>query len=237
MTAQPISVHESPSTLTEPQAGADDHYPTLVNDDVMLCDDSEAEFMEQESAEENSTAARCCQYQRKAQRSPQIIRHISLPLSAGSTESVHLDHDYCSSSVVTVTRSPPHSSPPPHKDPSSASPERSSTDCDMSVTTPTDQPLTSKCLHTAVRAIPLCGRASPSEGFLLFANSLSQFLSWSVGRRRAAEWMRAIAVKQYVARQLKTSDVMTTKQVCNYVCFVISLSTISLSLCVDSRVV
>ena len=72
-----------------------------------------------------------------------------------------------------------------------------------------------KCLHSAVRMVPLYGRPSCSEDFHLTAYSVEQFKSWSIGRRRAAEWMRALAVKRHVERKLKlgTSSLLSTKQV------------------------
>lgn len=72
-----------------------------------------------------------------------------------------------------------------------------------------------KCLHSAVRMVPLYGRPSSSEDFHLTAYSVDQFKSWSIGRRRAAEWMRALAVKRHVERKLKlgTSSLLSTKQV------------------------
>ena len=72
-----------------------------------------------------------------------------------------------------------------------------------------------KCLHSAVRMVPLYGRPSSSEDFHLTAYSVEQFKSWSIGRRRAAEWMRALAVKRHVERKLKlgTSSLLSTKQV------------------------
>ncbi len=72
-----------------------------------------------------------------------------------------------------------------------------------------------KCLHSAVRMVPLYGRPSSSEDFHLTAYSVEQFKSWSIGRRRASEWMRALAVKRHVERKLKlgTSTLLSTKQV------------------------
>ena len=71
-----------------------------------------------------------------------------------------------------------------------------------------------KCLHNAVRTVPLYGRASCSDDFHLTACTIDQFKSWSVGRRRAAEWMRALAVKRHVERKLKLgTSLLSTKQV------------------------
>ena len=222
---QPMDSH-SPSDSNDLQlinTGVGENFPSLIGDEVRLCEESDMDISESVGGvilceDEGSTAARCCQYQRKSQRltnkeSSMIIRHISLPLSDGSNESVCLDHDYCTSVVTLRSRLP---RPPSNH---SSSPESSVNDSesDKMSTPPTPQVMTTnldKCLHTAVRAVPLCGRASPMEGFLLPATTLSQFLSWSVGRRRAAEWMRAVSVRKHVERQLKIPAVMTTKQVC-----------------------
>lgn len=71
-----------------------------------------------------------------------------------------------------------------------------------------------KCLHSAVRVVPLYGRPSGSNDFHLTACTVDQFKSWSIGRRRAAEWMRALAVKRHVERKLKLgTSPLSTKQV------------------------
>ena len=72
-----------------------------------------------------------------------------------------------------------------------------------------------KCLHSAVRTVPLYGHPGGSDDFHLTAFTVEQFKSWSIGRRRAAEWMRALAVKRHVERKLKLgmSSLLSTKQV------------------------
>lgn len=71
-----------------------------------------------------------------------------------------------------------------------------------------------KCLHSAVRVVPLYGRPSGSDDFHLTACTVDQFKRWSVGRRRAAEWMRALAIKRHVERKLKLeTSLLSTKQV------------------------
>ena len=226
---QPMDSHSPPPDTSDPRlisAGVGENSPLL--DEVKLCEESDMNVSEGGVSiyeDEGSTAARCCQYQRKSQRlsdkeSSKIIRHISLPLVNGSNESVCLDHDYCTSVVTLHSRLPR----PLSEHSSSTSSESSVNDSGsdktsggIMATPPIHQVLTTnldKCLQTAVRAIPLCGRASPTEGFFLSATSLSQFLSWSVGRRRAAEWMRAVTVRKHVERQLKIPAIMTTKQVC-----------------------
>ena len=186
---------------------------TLLDDEIKLTEEGNAEM--DVAMETESLAARCCEYVPKSQRNskpdaPFIIRHITLPLEKGSTDSICLDHDYCST-VVTIHTTPSHTpsisreSSVPNSDVSRLRSEASSPQV---LTTNLD-----KCLHLALRNIPLCGRASPSEGFHLPAMSLAQFQSWPVGRRRASEWMRAVAVRHHVERQLRIPAVLTTKQV------------------------
>lgn len=116
--------------------------------------------------------------------------------STESSGSVQLDHDYCTGVLVKqkVQR-------PSHKGGLDSSKTRT-----VVVTTNLD-----KCLHNAVQAIPLCG--APSEDFMLSANSLDQYVRWNLGKRRAAEWMRAVAVKRHVERKLRLGPLLTTKQV------------------------
>ena len=70
-----------------------------------------------------------------------------------------------------------------------------------------------KCLHTAVRNIPIYGKANPAEDFYIPAPSLAQFRLWHIGRRRATEWQRAVAIKNSIARKLKLPALLSTKQV------------------------
>lgn len=70
-----------------------------------------------------------------------------------------------------------------------------------------------KCLHTAVRAIPICGKPLPSEEFYIPAPSLAQFRIWNIGRRRATEWMRAVAVKKSIQRKLHVPSLLSTRRV------------------------
>lgn len=70
-----------------------------------------------------------------------------------------------------------------------------------------------KCLHTAVRNIPIYGKANPAEDFYIPAPSLAQFRLWHIGRRRATEWQRAVAIKNSIARKLKLPGLLSTKQV------------------------
>jgi hypothetical protein len=70
-----------------------------------------------------------------------------------------------------------------------------------------------KCLHNAVRNIPIYGKANPAEDFFIPAPSLSQYRLWHIGRRRATEWLRAVAIKNSISRRLKLPALLSTKQV------------------------
>ena len=70
-----------------------------------------------------------------------------------------------------------------------------------------------KCLHNAVRNIPIYGKPNPLEDFYIPAPSLAQFRLWHIGRRRATEWVRAVAIKKSIVRRLKIPGLLSTKQV------------------------
>ena len=70
-----------------------------------------------------------------------------------------------------------------------------------------------KCLHTAVRGIPICSKTVVYEDFHISAPSLSQFRLWNIGRRRATEWMRAVAVRKSIQRKLHLRHVLSTRRV------------------------
>lgn len=70
-----------------------------------------------------------------------------------------------------------------------------------------------KCLHNAVRTIPIHGKAVPSEDFYIPAPSLAQFRQWHIGRRRATEWERAVAIRRSIERKLRVPSLLSTKQV------------------------
>ena len=123
-----------------------------------------------------------------------IIRHVSLPSSSPS-DNILLDHDYCTSVVVNWTVGPLQQLE-----------DYSSENRTLFLTTGLD-----KCLHAAARSIPLCG--PPTGDFFLTASSLAQFKGWRVGRRRAVEWMRAVAIRRHVQKRLKISSLLTTRQV------------------------
>ena len=126
-----------------------------------------------------------------------VIHHVSLPCSSPS-DSILLDHDYCTCVVVNWTVGPLQQL----EDYSCSSAENRT----LFLTTGLN-----KCLHMAARAIPLCG--PPTEDFFLTASSLAQFKGWRVGRRRAVEWMRAVAIRRHVQKRLKISSLLTTRQV------------------------
>ena len=123
-----------------------------------------------------------------------IIHHVSLPSSSPS-DNILLDHDYCTSVVVNWTMGPLQQLE-----------DYSSENRTLFLTTGLD-----KCLHAAARSIPLCG--PPTGDFFLTASSLAQFKGWRVGRRRAVEWMRAVAIRRHVQKRIKISSLLTTKQV------------------------
>ncbi len=204
-----------------------DTIPVFSEDnDIKLTQEDVMEVEEEKEPE--LLAARCCEYVPKSSRksdSPVIIQHISLPIERDSNDSIILDHDYCTT-VVTIHTSQPSPMPTPtlsressvpNSDVSRVKSESSSTQV---LTTNLD-----KCLHVAVRSIPLYGRQSPNDGFLLSASSLGQFQAWAVGRRRASEWMRAVAVKNQVERQLRIPAVLTTKQVSASLCMFLQWET------------
>ena len=129
-----------------------------------------------------------------------IIRHIFLPSSSPS-DNILLDHDYSTSVVVS-----PAMGPTQQQEYNSSSSSSKAENRTIVLTTNLD-----KCLHAAVRAIPLCG--PPTEDFFLTAPSTAQFKGWGVGRRRAVEWMRAVAIKRHVQRRLQIFSLLTTKRV------------------------
>jgi len=70
-----------------------------------------------------------------------------------------------------------------------------------------------KCLHTAVRGIPICSKTVVCEDFHVPAPSLTQFRLWNIGRRRATEWVRAVAVRKSIQRKLHLCQVLSTRRV------------------------
>ncbi len=70
-----------------------------------------------------------------------------------------------------------------------------------------------KCLHTAVRGIPICGKIITSDEFFIPAPSLSQYRSWNIGRRRATEWMRSVAVRKTIQKKLHVQCPLSTRRI------------------------
>ncbi len=70
-----------------------------------------------------------------------------------------------------------------------------------------------RCLHNAVRGLPICGRSVQCEDFFIPAPSLAQYRAWHIGRRRATEWERAVALRKAVERKLKVTSLLSTKKV------------------------
>ena len=126
--------------------------------------------------------------------------------STESSGSVQLDHDYCTG--VLLKPKGQSSSHENVSQPKAAGLRSSSISETRSVVVTTNL---DKCLHNAVRAIPMCG--APSEDFMLCATSLDQYAQWNMGKRRAAEWMRAVAVRKHVERKLRLGSLLSTKQV------------------------
>ena len=135
---------------------------------------------------------------------PLIIRHMMLPVHEPS-DRVLLDHDYCVS--VVVTRPAKEEENSSEEDSSEETPPTNASQVPTSHVTTTNL---DRCLHAAVRAIPLCG--PPSDDFYLVAPSLAHFKGYNIARQRAAEWMRAVAIKRHVERRVKVS-LLSTKQV------------------------
>ena len=142
----------------------------------------------------------------------QHIHHIFLPASS-SVDQVHLDHSYAQ--IVVVSRRP-------------NLPQAADTDdaMDTSDLSSSEGPPPSAeveaatlddLLHSLVKTVPLCG--PESNGFHLVAPSIEHFKKWNTGRRRATEWMRALALKRTVQAQdasIHAPVSLTTKQVVDW---------------------
>lgn len=135
---------------------------------------------------------------------PPTIRHIFLPTDLPS-DMILLDHDYCANVVVSYNAREPETPAEEKDDMSDINAEKQLDPKPLVLTTNLD-----RCLHDAVQAIPLSGR--PVGDFCLTAGSLEEFKSWNVGRRRAAEWMRATTVRRLIQQKLRVS-LLSTKQV------------------------
>lgn len=123
---------------------------------------------------------------------PSLVQTVSLPCTLPVLK-VLLDHDYCFPVVVTRSAAAREGSPGL----SHASSGQQTTTLD-------------RHLHNIVQNLPLYGR--PVDDLPMMAASLEQFKAWNVGRRRALEWMRAVAMRKQLHKRLGTTHV-TTKQV------------------------
>ena len=134
------------------------------------------------------------------------IRHIFLPAST-SVDQVYLDHSYAQ--IVVVSQRPK----PPTEDAMDTCEVSSSGQPGSEVeTTSLDD-----FLHSMVKTVPLCG--PESNGFHLVAPSIEHFRKWNIGRRRATEWMRALAMKRLIQTldpPLHAATSLTTKQVMDW---------------------
>ena len=127
------------------------------------------------------------------------------------------------SSTPLTSTSPPSSSansrplsPDIQLEQQEVSPQATPTDHTPDTDTPVMSVLTTnldKCLHNAVRAIPIYGKPNPAEDFYIPAPSLAQFKRWHVGRRRATEWERAVAIKRSIQNKLQVPPLLSTKQI------------------------
>ena len=126
---------------------------------------------------------------------PPSVQTVTLPCTLPALK-VLLDHDYCFPVVVTrsVELVPPTS-------------EFSS--CPLQGGGQQTGTL-DRHLHHIVQGLPLYGR--PLDDLPMMATSLEQFKAWSVGRRRALEWMRAVAMCRQLGKRVGVVS-PTTKQV------------------------
>ena len=97
------------------------------------------------------------------------------------TDHILLDHDYCTTVVVSKRDVPGAKLPPKGRHPSAAV-------------------ALEQRLHQAAQGVPMYGQPA-SEQLPLAAGSLEELRGWNIGRRRAVEWMRAVAVRQMVREQ------------------------------------
>ena len=142
------------------------------------------------------------------------IHHVFLP-AASSVDQVLLDHSYAQ--IVVVSRRPKAL-----QKVNTTTVERLTVEDAMetSDSEQLDNPDTTQettlddVLHSMVKTVPLCG--PESHGFHLVSLSVEHFTNWNVGRRRAAEWMRALAVKrvtQMLDPPIPATASLTTRQV------------------------
>lgn len=120
-----------------------------------------------------------------------VPRHyISLPLKTQS-DSVYLDHDYCYQTIITREATLPMMKP----------------HTSLAPPIPLIQPNIETMLHTAARQYTLYGNCE--EPFT--AINLEEYQCWNIIKKRAHEWMRGVAIKQYIKENGMTS--LTTRQI------------------------
>ena len=140
------------------------------------------------------------------------IHHIFLPATS-TVDQVLLDHSY--SQIVVVSRRsrrPLQSTTADEEAMDTCNLDNRTTNRQSNVEN-TEEMLLVDLLHSVVKTVPLCG--PESSGFHLVAPSFEQFKRWNVGRRRASEWMRAVAMKRVIRTldpPVPRANCLTTKQ-------------------------
>ena len=142
-----------------------------------------------------------------AESESSYIHHIFLPASC-SADQVALDHNYAQIVVVSRRPGPAHT-------PTGEGMDTHESEVGSEGKSEDPEPASlDEFLHSMVKATPLCG--PESSGFHLVAPSIEHFKKWNIGRRRAAEWMRALAMKRLIEMQespIPMCASLTTKQV------------------------
>ena len=112
---------------------------------------------------------------------------------------VNHDHCYCSSTEAVCADASRHLSPSP-----------SCRDAYLTNLATSYTATVNRLLQKLVEQVPIISRSN-SNGFN--ASSMHTFYSWSVAKRHACEWMRAVALKELVSPVLMSSNanVPTTK--------------------------
>lgn len=139
----------------------------------------------------------------------QHIHHVFLPATS-TVDQVLLDHSYAKIVVVSHRPGPLQSTT---KDEAMDTCDLEGQSQQSGIETDKDTVL-DDLLHSVVKTVPLCG--PESSGFHLVAPSIEQFRRWNIGRRRASEWMRAVAMKRLIQTldpPVHPASSLTTKQV------------------------
>ena len=135
------------------------------------------------------------------------IYHVFLP-AVSTLDQVLLDHNY--SQIVVVSQRPKSSQQTPGDEAMDTYDLEGSGQANLD----NEGSLLDEYLHSVVKTVPLCG--PETNGFHLVCQSFNHFRRWNVGRRRASEWMRALAVKkllQSLEPPVPTTASLTTRQV------------------------